>query len=329
MNSRLVLALVVVAAAVAAVFMAQGGFKITPADSTPAPEPAAAAATAASPDGGSPPDVDAIARLLAAMSQAQREAVLADQATFEQLVDGEAAFRALLAGARDNRMTENENIRLLMQRQADKALVDAYLRQLARVNLGPDFPTEEQLRKYFEDNRAAFGTPERVHLWQIFWPLGPEVEDAARAAMRAEAATVLTRLRQEGGDFSALAAEYSRHSPSRSAGGYMGLLNTADLLPGVRDAVMALEEGEVSDVVSTDSGLHIIRRGAVVPARENDFEDIRAQVRTRLIQDADAQFRRAVQTRALEEYEYAVDSQRKAQWREALKQRFAGSPATE
>jgi hypothetical protein len=326
MNSRLVLALVVVAAAVAAVFMAQGGFKITPADTAPAPE---TAATADSPDAGSAPDVDAIARLLSAMSDSQREAVLADEATFEQLVDGEAAFRALLAGARDNRMMENENIRLLMQRQADKALVDAYLRQLARVNLGPDFPTEEQLRKYFDDNRTAFGTPERVHLWQIFWPLGPQVGDEARAAMRAEAATVLTRLRQEGGDFAALAAEYSGHMPSRTAGGYMGLLNTADLLPGVRDAVMALEEGEVSDVVSTDSGLHIIRRGAVVPARENDFEEIRAQVRARLIQDADAQFRRAVQTRALDEYEYAVDSRRKAQWREALQQRFSGSPATE
>jgi len=325
MNSRLVMVLVLVAAAVAAVFLATGdlGGKLWPgadSGSSTAPEaPPPPAVPLAEP---APPGREAIARLLAAMPAEQRRTVLEDPERFARVVEGEAAFQALLKGARDNGLHENENVRLLMRREAEQALVNAYLRQLARVNIGGDFPTEEQLRQYFENNRERFTSPERVHLWQIFWPVPAGAGEAVRQRTREQAEQVLAALRAGEIDFEAAAAEHSGHRPSKLAGGYMGLLNVRDLLPEVGDAVLALEEGGLSGVIATDSGLHIVRKGSVVGERSNPLADVREQVRASLLREANAEFRRAAGRKAVEAFDFGVDAERREAWRRELMSRL-------
>ena len=160
-----------------------------------------------------------------------------------------------------------KNIRLLMKRQAEKALVDAYVRELVKVNIGPDFPSEEQVLKYYQDNKERFTTPERVHLWQIFWPVPENASEQERKKTLASATKVLKQLEKKELEFGQAASEYSAHSPSKLSGGYMGLLNTADLLPEVRASVKQLKEGQLSKILTTSSGLHLVKRGALVASR--------------------------------------------------------------
>ncbi|MCP4603929.1 MAG: hypothetical protein GY847_25975 [Proteobacteria bacterium] len=64
---------------------------------------------------------------------------------------------------------------------------------------------------------------------------------------------------KEGADFSAVAKEYS-DCPSRDAGGNLGTFRAASMVPQFSKAVLALEEGQVSEPVTSPSGYHIIKR---------------------------------------------------------------------
>ena len=134
---------------------------------------------------------------------------------------------------------------------------------------------------------------------------------------------ILKKLNKKETEFGRAAAEHSAHSPSKLSGGYMGLLNTADLLPEVRASVKQLKEGQLSEILTSSSGFHLIKRGAMVASRENALADILPQVRARLIRDADTQFRAAVQKKALEQYGFAISEDEKEQWRQKLDARFS------
>ena len=61
-----------------------------------------------------------------------------------------------------------------------------------------------------------------------------------------------------------MAKQHSAHQASRLNDGYMGLINVAELLPPVAEAALALELGGISTPVATETGLHILKRGALV-----------------------------------------------------------------
>ncbi|MCC7411217.1 MAG: peptidylprolyl isomerase [Gammaproteobacteria bacterium] len=260
-----------------------------------------------------------IARILDPLPVAQRATVTADEASFKRFVEAEAALGSMLAAARANRIDENPVVVLLMRRQAERVLVDAYLRELARVNLGPDYPSVEQLRTFYADNLERFKLPERVPVWQIFWSLAEDADAAAVTAATARAAAVLKDLRAGKIAYADAAARYSEHAQSRFAGGYMGILSVTDLLPEVRAAVADLKEDAVSDVIRTGSGLHIIKRGPLLAGQQLAFEEVQAQARELLVNEAANRLRESVVAKAREQYPLSYDTTALEQWRAKLR----------
>ncbi len=257
-------------------------------------------------------------RTLAVLPEAQREAVVGDADSFERFVRAEAGLQSLLAAARANGVHERPEVALLMQRQADRVLAEAYLRELARINLGAGYPSEEQVRQFFDDNAERFAVPQRLHVWQIFWPLAADADPAAVELADAQAEAVREEIRAGKLDFAAAAELHSGHAGSRVAGGYMGLISVDELLPEVREAVADLAEGAISEPVRTASGVHLVRRGALVPARKLTYEEAAAQARSLLINESVARLRESVARKASESYPVPLDAERIARWREAL-----------
>jgi len=257
-------------------------------------------------------------RTLAVLPEAQREAVVGDADSFERFVRAEAALQSLLAAARANGVHERPEVALLMQRQADRVLAEGYLRELARINLGAGYPSEEQVRQFFDDNAERFAVPQRLHVWQIFWPLAADADPAAVALADAQAEAVREEIRAGKLDFAAAAELHSGHAGSRVAGGYMGLISVDELLPEVREAVADLAEGAISEPVRTGSGVHLVRRGALVPARKLSYEEAAEQARSLLINESLARLRESVARKASESYPVPLDAERIARWREAL-----------
>lgn len=254
--------------------------------------------------------------LLGLLPIEQRAAVLGDEKAFMALAEQEARNRAVLAAARANGLADNPDVQRLMQRGADRVLADVYLNQVIRSNLPKDFPSEAQVNEYYEKNKKDFQAPERVHLWQIYLPLdrGAEAE-----ALTRKANALVVDLRKGRKKFESVAAADSQHQQSRLNGGYLGLLRMDELLVEVRAAIKGMKEGDISHPIRTESGIHIVKRGATVPAQTLAFEDVEVQIRQLLVREAIAQTRAAVLTKIAETYPVSLDAKSVEQWRQQLK----------
>jgi peptidyl-prolyl cis-trans isomerase SurA len=110
--------------------------------------------------------------------------------------------------------------------------------------------------------------PEEVELAHIY--IKPKASQAARAAARAKLQEILDSLRA-GADFGEMARKYSQDPGTASRGGELGFVRRGQFVKEFETAVFALHEGEISGIVETDRGFHIIqlleRRGDAVRAR--------------------------------------------------------------
>ena len=262
---------------------------------------------------------DDIKSLLKMVPLERREAILNDADAFKKFVQLEAANQSLLNAARANKFEVNPLVQSLMRRGAERVLAETYLNQVIRSNLPKDFPTDKQVRDYYDQNKAKFQTPERVHLWQIFLPVAKDAKKSEEAAVRKQAEGLVRDMRKHKLDFGTAAEQYSKNQPSRLNGGYMGLTAMADLVPAVRSKVVAMKADEISDPIRTDDGYHIVKRGPTVVAQSLAFEDIRREVKQLLVREAVAKVRQAVIKKVKETYPVSVNTSNLEQWRGKLR----------
>lgn len=115
--------------------------------------------------------------------------------------------------------------------------------------------TDDEIKKFFEENKAQLGEPEQVRLRQIF------------VLSEAEANDVLLAL-QAGADFSKMATLKSQDIASREKGGDLGFFARGMLVPEIEKVVFDMKLGEVSSPIKTDRGFHIIKVEEKKPSKE-------------------------------------------------------------
>jgi parvulin-like peptidyl-prolyl isomerase len=99
---------------------------------------------------------------------------------------------------------------------------------------------------------------------------------------RARAAELLDQLKR-GADFATLARRYSDDPGTRERGGDLGLFTRDTHTPRFDEAAFALRPGQLSDIVETEYGFHIIKAGEHRAARTRSFDEVRAQVEQQLL----------------------------------------------
>jgi peptidyl-prolyl cis-trans isomerase C len=122
---------------------------------------------------------------------------------------------------------------------------------------GTGEPTEAETRAFYDENPQQFERPEQVKASHILFMVQADASDEEKAAKRKEAEEVLAQLKA-GGDFAALATEHS-DCPSSSKGGDLGYFGRGAMVPPFEEAAFALKPGEMSGVVETRFGYHIIK----------------------------------------------------------------------
>ena len=305
---------------------------MAPGSSAEADKPAASAAPAAAgepkPAAGTALNAKLLGEVLSIIEAPRRNEILKSDEVFKQFVHQETVNQAVLKAAYANQADQNPQIHTVMERAAQRVLVESYLNQVVRVNLDPKFPSEAQVREAYDKNPDAFRVPERVHLWQIFIALDATAADQEVKAAWARADRVADDLRANKGDFGALAKQYSAHEASRVNDGYMGLLKSTDLLPPIVEALKKLKAGQVSEPIASETGLHVLKRGATVAAEMLDYERVREQLRARMVQEAMAKVRQAAIEKVEKEYPIEPPAADALQaWRQALIKEAASVPA--
>lgn len=134
--------------------------------------------------------------------------------------------------------------------------------------------SEEDVAAFYEQNVQAFRHPERVRVRQIFLaaPEGSDQREAARERLQGMRARVM-----DGADFADLAREHSE-APGAEEGGIIGWIVSGDLVPALDEAVFALEAGEVSDVVESANGVHLLKVDERQEAGVLELAEVRTEV---------------------------------------------------
>jgi peptidyl-prolyl cis-trans isomerase D len=135
----------------------------------------------------------------------------------------------------------------------------------------------DEVEAYYERNAFRYERQERVRARHILISAGDEATEEERAEARSKAESLLERARA-GEDFAALAEEHSDDPGSRSRGGDLDWFPRGQMVPPFEQAAFSLEAGEISDVVETPFGFHVIRveehQAAHVESLDEVQEDI-------------------------------------------------------
>jgi peptidyl-prolyl cis-trans isomerase C len=132
---------------------------------------------------------------------------------------------------------------------------------------------DEEARQFYEKNPDKF-KQEVVRASHILLQTNARTPDAARKQARARIDALLKRARQ-GEDFGTLAREHSQDG-SAAQGGDLGYFTRERMVPPFATVAFSLKPGQISDVVTTDFGYHIIKvvdRKAAIP-----YEQVSAQI---------------------------------------------------
>ena len=123
--------------------------------------------------------------------------------------------------------------------------------------------TREELQAYYDQHRDEYRVPEEVKVSHILIKTPApgadgKVDDKAVEAARVKAEDVLKQVRS-GGDFAKLAEKYSDDPGSAKSGGSLGFIGRGRTVPEFEKAAFSLPKGQVSDLVKSSFGFHIIR----------------------------------------------------------------------
>lgn len=145
--------------------------------------------------------------------------------------------------------------------------------------------SEEELRKYYEQNEARYGTPEerRARHILINAPASATADDRAKAKARAEA--LLEQVRKSPATFAEVATKNSQDTGSAAQGGDLDYFGRGMMVKPFEEAAYALKPGDISGLVETEYGYHIIQLEAVRGGEKKTFEQARAQVETEVKKD--------------------------------------------
>ena len=131
--------------------------------------------------------------------------------------------------------------------------------------------TEEEALAFYEENQVSFVTPFAMQASHILLD-DPEHTDAKRAEME----DILDRI-NNGEDFAELATELSDDGSAES-GGDLGFFGLGEMVPEFEEACLELKPGEVSEIVETEFGYHIIKMTEVREESITPFEDVKASI---------------------------------------------------
>lgn len=135
---------------------------------------------------------------------------------------------------------------------------------------------EEDIKASYDSHPHIFKRPESVHAAHILITVDSAAMASQKAEARKEIGMIANKLK-EGEDFAALAKEYSQ-GPSSTKGGDLGYFSRGQMVKPFETAAFALKPGEISDIVETRFGYHIIRVIDKKPPTIIPYEDARERI---------------------------------------------------
>ena len=134
---------------------------------------------------------------------------------------------------------------------------------------------EADLKTYYEQNAQRLAAKEERKASHILFAVTKDAAADVREKAKAAAQALLVKARAKPDSFADLARKNSQDSGSATQGGDLGYFSKGSMVKQFEDAVFALKKGEISEVVESDFGYHIIKLSDIKEPRQASFESVR------------------------------------------------------
>lgn len=163
--------------------------------------------------------------------------------------------------------------------------------------------TEDALKQYYEEHLSDYKVPERRRVSHILIYVKPDATEEEEKKAEEKIKQLQEKLK-EGADFAELAKKYSEDPSTAEKGGDLGYFTKAQMFPGFSEVAFSLQKvGDVSDIVRTPLGYHLIKLTGIEPAHTRTFEEVKKIVKARFIQEKSWELARKEAERARKEME--------------------------
>jgi peptidyl-prolyl cis-trans isomerase D len=138
--------------------------------------------------------------------------------------------------------------------------------------------TDADVKSYYDQNLKHYTEEEQRRARHILIKVDKDASDAERAAAKAKADKLLAEVRKNPSDFARLAKENSQDPGSAQQGGDLGFFDKDMMVKPFAEAAYKLKEGEISDVIRTDFGYHIIQLTGIKPASVKPLDAVKGEI---------------------------------------------------
>jgi peptidyl-prolyl cis-trans isomerase C len=202
--------------------------------------------------------------------ESQKEKITVDASSVDQEL---AAFKARFPTPEAFRATL-EDMQITEDELRTKIRENIGVRQLLDKKIGgATAVTDEEMQTYYNENPDMFKSPEQVRARHILIRVAADADDAAKADAQKRIEAIGRRI-ESGEDFAELAKETSE-GPSKTSGGDLGYFGRGRMVKPFEEAAFATAPGEVSGVVTTPFGYHLIQVIDKKPASTASFADVK------------------------------------------------------
>jgi peptidyl-prolyl cis-trans isomerase D len=137
-------------------------------------------------------------------------------------------------------------------------------------------------QRYYDEHSREFGTSEERRAAHILISVSAAATQTEQDAAKSKAEQLLQQVKQNPAKFAELAKQNSQDPGSAANGGDLGFFGRGQMVKPFEDVTFSLKQGEISGLVKSDFGYHIIKLSAIKPARIPAFDEVREGIVNKL-----------------------------------------------
>jgi peptidyl-prolyl cis-trans isomerase D len=142
--------------------------------------------------------------------------------------------------------------------------------------------TDEDSKRFYNENAAKFQGDEKRRASHILIGFGPGATPEAKAQAKKKAEEILAEVKKNPAKFAELAKKNSQDPGSAEKGGDLGMFGRGAMVKAFEDAAYSMKPGQVSDLVQSEFGFHIIKL-TEVSGQAQSYESLKPQIRAELM----------------------------------------------
>ncbi|WP_024506334.1 peptidylprolyl isomerase [Bradyrhizobium sp. ARR65] len=224
---------------------------------------------------------------VAALAPREQAALEKDPALLSQAVRLLLTNRLVLQEAQEKKWDQQPAVAAQLDRIREGALVELYLQS---ITVPPaNFPSDEEVQKVYDANRAAMLAPRQFQLAQIFVAVPKDADKATDDKAKQQIDEIARKLKAPGADFAAIASASNEAKDS----GDLGWLAETQIRPEIRNQVMGLAKNAVSEPIKLDDGWHILKLIDTKASYTRTLPEVRDQLVQQMRAERSAMLRRA------------------------------------